>query len=115
MSTADKRWFPLLPYPPPILPYIPWAVAERAYAAYSAKFGTAQSIECLAERGGFAKTEMDMLLPTWRQEVARLLLAEEPAAQEASKPLTEADVDRLVEAVSDALERLVRKAGGAGS
>lgn len=45
--------------------HIPWEMAERAYSVYSARFGTAQSLEHLAERGGFGP---DVLVPGWRPE-----------------------------------------------
>lgn len=41
---------------------IPWWLAEEAYIYYSAKFGTSQSLERLAERGGFGRSELLMLL-----------------------------------------------------
>lgn len=41
---------------------IPWAVAEMAYQSYSAWFGTEQSLERLAERGGFGREELLVLL-----------------------------------------------------
>ena len=46
---------------------IPWKVAERAYAEYSRRFGTYQSLERLAERGGFSEFEMDVFYPGWRE------------------------------------------------
>lgn len=45
---------------------IPWAVAEKAWAAYSARYGRDQSVERLAQRGGFSWGEMDELFPGWR-------------------------------------------------
>lgn len=45
---------------------MPWAVADRAWAAYSAQYGREQSVERLAQRGGFGWGEMDMLFPGWR-------------------------------------------------
>lgn len=47
---------------------IPWDVAERAYAEYARRYGRAQSIERLAERGGLSVGELDDLLPSWRAE-----------------------------------------------
>jgi len=38
--------------------YIPWWLAEEAYAYYSARYGTQQSLERLAERGGFGREEL---------------------------------------------------------
>jgi hypothetical protein len=41
---------------------IPWWLAEEAYKYYSKRFGTSQSLERLAERGGFGRQELLMLL-----------------------------------------------------
>lgn len=41
---------------------IPWDVAEKAYAVYAAKYGSSQSLERLAGRGGFGRTECRWLL-----------------------------------------------------
>jgi len=41
---------------------IPWWLAEKAYEHYSEKFGKFQSLERLAERGGFGREELLMLL-----------------------------------------------------
>jgi hypothetical protein len=46
---------------------IPWWLAEEAYQYYAEKFGTSQSLERLAERGGFGRHELLMLLR--REEV----------------------------------------------
>lgn len=47
---------------------VPWEVAEKAYAKYSALYGTSQSLERLAERAGFGHWEMDDLHgPGWRE------------------------------------------------
>ena len=43
---------------------IPWSVAELAYATYAEMYGTRQTLEVIASRGGFAPQELDMLLPT---------------------------------------------------
>lgn len=48
--------FPMLDGPP-----IPWALAEVLYAGYSARYGTGQSLERIAERGGFGWSE----IPLW--------------------------------------------------
>lgn len=36
---------------------VSWPAAERAYATYSKLYGTSQSLERLAERGGFGMLE----------------------------------------------------------
>lgn len=51
---------------------IPWSIAERAYASYAARYGHDQSLERLAERGGFSTGEMDMFAPGWREEVSEI-------------------------------------------
>jgi hypothetical protein len=78
---AEAHLFPLQPagrkYKGPAVPSlrIPWIVAEKAYAAYAARYGQDQSLERLAERGGFCVEEMDELLPAWRDECDALRLA----------------------------------------
>jgi hypothetical protein len=56
--------------PHPLL--IPWSVAEKAYSVYAARYGRSQSLERLAERGGFGPSEMDEFLPGWRDEVSEI-------------------------------------------
>lgn len=54
---------------------IPWPVAELAYSTYARRHGRNQSLEQLAERGGFCSLEMDDFLPDWRErcdELSRL-------------------------------------------
>lgn len=41
---------------------IPWWLAEIAYRQYAHDFGTDQSLERLAERGGFGREELITLL-----------------------------------------------------
>ncbi|WP_163869555.1 hypothetical protein [Myxococcus eversor] len=57
---------------------VPWAVAERSWAAYAQQYGTQQSVERMAERGGFYWGEMDAQCPEWREATdAWVLLAKE--------------------------------------
>lgn len=51
---------------------IPWSVAEVAYGAYARLYGRGQTLERLAERGGFGWCEMDQLHPKWREEVSEI-------------------------------------------
>lgn len=51
---------------------IPWSVAEKAYGAYAREYGRGQSLERLAERGGFGWCEMDALYPQWREEISEI-------------------------------------------
>lgn len=41
---------------------LPWAVAEEVYKEYAAQYGKEQSLERLAQRGGFGTTETIILL-----------------------------------------------------
>ncbi len=49
---------------------VSWSVAGLAYSVYSARHGDEQSLERMAERGGFHAAEMDMFLPDWRDREA---------------------------------------------
>jgi len=51
---------------------IPWSIADKAYSAYRANYGDGQSLERLAERGGFCPEEMDLFYPAWEQEASGL-------------------------------------------
>lgn len=46
---------------------VPWPVAEKAWAAYHQRWNSDQSVERLAERGGFGWSEMDTYFPGWRE------------------------------------------------
>lgn len=46
----------------PFPSFVPWALAEEAYVEYSRCFGHDQSLERLAERGGFGAIEFAILL-----------------------------------------------------
>lgn len=78
----EPRWFSLQVDlkrrdEPPLKPQftrVPWSVAEKAYAVYSARYGRDQSLERMAQRGGFGNSEMDMFHPTWREEVDEIEL-----------------------------------------
>jgi len=75
-----SRWFPVTPPqtteqakragPSPLR--IPWSVAEKAYSVYAAQYGRNQSLERVAERGGFYATELDDLYPGWREEASEI-------------------------------------------
>lgn len=41
---------------------IPWWLAEAAYKVYSSKYGKDQTLQRLAERGGFGRAELLWLL-----------------------------------------------------
>ena len=67
---ADQRRFPVISGGT-----IPWAVAELAYISYAQRSGSSQSLERLAERGGFGVEELDVLLPDWRDRCVPRLTA----------------------------------------
>lgn len=49
---------------------IPWKVAEVVYEGYKEKFGTTQSLERLAERGGFGWGEIALFWDAGRRSLA---------------------------------------------
>jgi hypothetical protein len=67
-GAGDERTFPLQTHGKPGPLKIPWAVAEKAYGVYASRYGRAQTLERLAERGGFSWGEMDDMYPAWRDE-----------------------------------------------
>lgn len=77
-----------------VAPYptsIPWHVADLAYSVYSNRYGRDQSLERLAERGGFGPLEMNDFLPNWRE------LAEDAHVAEAVKRTRQDDCAALEE------------------
>lgn len=54
--TEALRTFPMLDGPS-----IPWSLAETIYAKYSERYGDGQSLERIAERGGFGWSEVPAL------------------------------------------------------
>lgn len=48
-------------------PAIPWSVAEKVYVLYSGIYGTQQSLERLAERGGFGWAEIPLFAEDFRK------------------------------------------------
>lgn len=69
-----EKTFPIMPSeksePHPMR--IPWDVAELAYSRYAGRFGVSQSLERLAERGGFHSCEMDEFVPDWRERCSTI-------------------------------------------
>lgn len=66
-----RTHFPVMPDKSPPGPvWIPWSVAERAYGAYLLRWGKGQSLETIADRGGFYWGEMDTLYPEWRRKAS---------------------------------------------
>lgn len=61
VKNIDIRPFPVRELGEPI-GYIPWWLAEIAYLAYADHYGNIQSLERIAERGGFGRKELIYLL-----------------------------------------------------
>lgn len=51
---------------------IPWSVAELAYSSYVRQFGRCQTLERIADRGGFSPNEMDEFVPDWRERSSEI-------------------------------------------
>lgn len=54
---------------------VPWAVAEIAYKTYVEWYGSNQSLETLASRGGFGWTELVSLLKQDKQQIRETIPA----------------------------------------
>lgn len=103
-SSADHR-FPIQKFGT-----VPWYVAERAYEKYAAQYGTRQSLERLAERGGFGISEMDDLFPAWREEAAGItsLYSELAALKEANSKLVDETIERAAMVMRSAADDTIR-------
>lgn len=53
-------------------PQIPWALAEEIYRVYVALFDTRQSLERLAERGGFGWAEVEAMAVMYKRKFGKL-------------------------------------------
>jgi hypothetical protein len=60
---------------------IPWPIAERVYAERSKKHPTSTTLREYGMRGGWAISEMDEFLPTWRDEIGELVRLRKRAAE----------------------------------
>lgn len=62
LAGEQVRWrVPERRFPMQRGPSIPWSLAEVIYAGYAAMYGKSQTLERLAERGGFSWREVDVL------------------------------------------------------
>lgn len=59
----ERRLFPMQGGP-----WIAWDTAELIYCAYSRLFGTQQTLERLAERGGFSWSEVELIFTKLREK-----------------------------------------------
>lgn len=78
---------------PPGPRQIPWSVAEKAYGEYSRLYGSGQSLERLAERGGFGWGEMDKLYPAWRKEIDEICVLKN-ALRKTIDPLMDCEANK---------------------
>lgn len=53
-------------------PSIPWALAEEIYRVYSALYGTSQSLEIMASRGGFGWDEIPFIAKEYHRKFKKL-------------------------------------------
>jgi len=54
-----------------LIPWSPWSAAEIAYAEYALRYGLQQTLERLAERGGFGRDEfIDLLAQAAEREAS---------------------------------------------
>ena len=52
-------------------PDIDWITAEKIYKVYSELYGTQQSLERLAERGGFGWTEVSFMFGIKKHKIRK--------------------------------------------
>lgn len=51
---------------------VPWAIGEAAWRAYAAQYGSKQTADDIARRGGFGPEEMDSFAPEdWRDSFVK--------------------------------------------
>lgn len=75
---------------------IPWELHLEAYDKYAERYGTQQSAERLAERGGFGTGELDMFIPGWRERVDPILLLHQELATTKARL---AEAERLLKSI----------------
>ena len=74
---------------------IPWSIAEKAYSQYVFSYGRGQSLERIAQRGGFSALEMDELFPGWENECSEIKrLQSRISSLEAALSLDDENVER---------------------
>jgi hypothetical protein len=111
------KWFPVTPamtttqaeMSGPSPKQIPWSVAEKAYSVYQARYG-GQSLERVAERGGWYAKELDDLFPGWREESSEITaLREGLAAAEAREREADFEITVLRRALGEDSDELQRE------
>lgn len=95
---------------------IPWSIAELAYSTYAKMYGRGQTMERLAERGGFYPSELDGYLPDWRErcsEITQLRAEQNNLRAAIATPEVYAGViTKILEAERDHLAKLVQERNG---
>jgi hypothetical protein len=86
MFPIKHSWFPKHKHSAADTPaYISWDEAERAYAEYCRRetgdISTLETLEAIANGGGFSAHEMDSLLPGWEERHAGRSVPSERAEQ----------------------------------
>lgn len=79
-ENSDVRWFPVITdrTARPRNNKVPWKLAEIAYVEYARRYGTDQSLERIAERGGFGLLEIaDYLLAQLKDREEKLAAVNE--------------------------------------
>ena len=77
-----ERLFPMLDGKPSI----PWTLAEEIYKDYAEVFGGDQSLERVAERGGFGYDEIEVFMQHWHDKRKRERQRGEQPGEGRSKP-----------------------------
>ncbi len=93
---------------------IPWSLHLEAYDDYAKKYGTSQTAERLAERGGFGARELDEHIPGWRDKVSTIAdLQARLEAAEAERDALRKDAERCQFVAQEPGWGFVRCLGGA--
>jgi len=79
---------------------IPWSIAERAYKTYTRLFGSSQTLERLAERGGFGVREWACLMVGKNPDMVRNTDSD-AILGEAIKALVDAELQEYTKGLVD--------------
>jgi len=94
---------------------IPWPIAERVFAERLKKYPTSTTLREYGMRGGFAISEMDEFLPTWRNEIGELVrLRKRTAELEHYAVSFPATVEAFMKAARELDEERARRAWAEG-
>ncbi len=105
-ARAEQRLFPVqsgTSYGKPHPTQIPWSIADKAYSVYRARY-SGQSLERLAERGGFSAEEMDEFHPQWIAECFAIAKARAEQREEQKDLISAAEHFRYCDLAGGELE-----------